>query len=76
VKVNHLTLPDGGKGIQTRNGMLKGSLTSGAEVGGGYEMFYLSRLGLIEIMRDNWKVPVYISTTGCVFSCDEPLRKT
>lgn len=73
MRVTHLTLPHG---VQTLNGMLKGSLTAGPETGGGYDMFYLAGKGLIEIHRSDWKRgPVYLSVQGCVFSTEEPLRK-
>jgi hypothetical protein len=74
MRVTHLTLP---VAVQTINGQLRGSLTAGEQTGGGYEMYFLSRLGLIEVSRPEWKRgPAYISVQGCVFSTEEPLRKT
>lgn len=73
MRVTHLTIP---APVQTRYGQLKGTLTDGELTGGGFEMFYLSGKGLIEINRPEWKTPVYHSVQGCVFSTDEPLRKT
>lgn len=73
MRVTHLTIPNP---VQTVHGQLKGTLTDGDKTGGGFEMFYLSGKGLIEINRKEWAVPVYHSVQGCVFSTDEPLRKT
>lgn len=73
VKVNHLTLPNAGQGVQTANGMIRGTLTEKD----GFEMYLLRGMGIIEITSKvrEWKQPAYISILGCTFSADEPLRK-
>src|SRR5690606_7541434 len=63
VKLTHITLS---RPVQTEMGLIKGTLLAKGS-GGSYEMTFLTRLGFIEVQRDEWKKPVYLMR-GCIDS--------
>lgn len=73
MKVTHLSLA---RPVQTEMAMLRGNLTE-VGTGGGYKMLLLSRLGLVEVRRDNWPKPVYL-LRECIDSIgtESPLTKS
>lgn len=56
--------------IQTKHGLITGTLTDK----GGWSLFFLSKLGIVEVQHEKWPGPVGLPLSVCAITPVEPFR--
>lgn len=70
MKLKHVALLSGAS-VQTAYGQVSGTFT-----GPDWDLFFLTRLGLVELKHKYWDGPAYVPVSICSMTPEEPLRRS